>query len=117
VLLTWRSPLTPLKKGGKFEEEYSYDVLVNLEIPPSPPINKSLSPYSSPLKGENSLGWGENLLKVPREIKGVASSGFPLFKGDGRGISLGDLGGSPPTSTKPIKFENTPSPTQHLAWH
>jgi hypothetical protein len=57
---------------------------------------------------------GENFLKVPREIKGVASSGFPritksaatsdsslfkggeggISKGDGRGIEEGDLGGS-----------------------
>jgi hypothetical protein len=29
---------------------------------------------------------GENLLKVPCDIKGEATSSFPLFKGDGRGI-------------------------------
>jgi signal transduction histidine kinase len=60
-------------------------------------------PHAPPLKR------GENSVKVPRDIKGVASSGFPLFKGDGRGIALraryaneqGDLGGSPRLKTAP----------------
>jgi len=38
--------------------------------PPSPPLNKSLSPYSSPLLGENSLGWGENRRQSPPFQKG-----------------------------------------------
>jgi thioester reductase-like protein/non-ribosomal peptide synthase protein (TIGR01720 family) len=46
--------------------------------PPQPPLSR-----------------GENSVKVPSDIKGEASSGVPLQKGDGRGISEGDLGGSP----------------------
>lgn len=30
---------------------------------------------------------GENSVKVLRDLKGAENSGFPLFKGDGRGIS------------------------------
>jgi len=37
---------------------------------------------------------GKKPFKVPRDIQSAASSGFPLKKGDGRGISKGDLGGS-----------------------
>jgi len=37
---------------------------------------------------------GEPGLKVPRGIKSVASSGFPLSKGDGRGIQGGFRGHS-----------------------
>jgi hypothetical protein len=45
--------------------------------PPQPPLKKG---------GEYS--------QVLRDIKGAATSGFPLLKGDGRGILQGDLGGS-----------------------
>ncbi|HEY9610820.1 TOMM precursor leader peptide-binding protein, partial [Allocoleopsis sp.] len=52
--------------------------------PPQPPLTR-----------------GENSVKVPRDIKGAASSDPPLFKGGEGGISSGDLGGSPGLKTDP----------------
>jgi len=78
--------LPPLpSKGARLCFQTLYVPVCCQEDPP--PMNKNLSPYSSPLKGENSLGWGENPVKVP------------LFKGD--------LGGSPRLQTRPRGVNST----------
>jgi tetratricopeptide (TPR) repeat protein len=63
--------------------------------PPQPPIPPPTAPPF--LRGAR----GENSVKVPREVKGEASSDPPLFKGGEGGISLGDLGGSASLKTDP----------------
>ncbi len=47
---------------------------------------------SSRISPPAPLRKGGESSQSPRELKGAASSSFPLSKGDGRGIDKGDLG-------------------------
>jgi hypothetical protein len=50
---------------GMSSKSMSLEVSKVASIPPSPPMNIRLRPYSSPLKGENERGGGRSFSKSP----------------------------------------------------
>lgn len=77
----------------------SLSIIADLMIPPmiKPGLGRAGKPGDPP---QPPFLRGENQVLVPGIKNNEVSSGFPLNKGDGRGIFLGDLGGSESNSER-----------------